>query len=68
MDRVATDILGPFPQSESGNRYVLLVTISQGRLRLFLSSQQKLWPKNLSMNSSPDLAPHLTYIQIRSQL
>ena len=25
MDRVATDILGPFPQSESGNRYVLLV-------------------------------------------
>ena len=25
MDRVATDILGPFPQPESGNRYVLLV-------------------------------------------
>ena len=25
MDRVATDILGQFPQSESGNRYVLIV-------------------------------------------
>ena len=25
MDRVATDILGPFPQSSSGNRYILLV-------------------------------------------
>ncbi len=25
MDRVATDILGPFPQSDQGNRYVLLV-------------------------------------------
>ena len=25
MDRVATDILGPFPQSESDNRYVLLM-------------------------------------------
>ena len=25
MDRVATDILGPFPQYESGNRFVLLV-------------------------------------------
>ena len=24
-DRVATDILGPFPKSESGNRYVLLM-------------------------------------------
>ena len=25
MDRVATDILGPFPQLKSGNRYILLV-------------------------------------------
>ena len=25
MDRVATDLLGPFPQSSSGNRYILLV-------------------------------------------
>ena len=25
MDRVATDIRSPFPQSESGNRYVLIV-------------------------------------------
>ena len=65
--RVATDILGPFPQSESGNRYVLLLGdyftkwIEAYAIPEFSA---KTVAQKLVMSSSPDLAAHLTYIQI----
>ena len=63
MDRVVTDILGPFTQSESSNRYVLLV--GDYFTRWIEAYAIPEWPKNLSMSTSPDSTPHLTYIQIK---
>ena len=38
VERVAMDILGPLPESESGNRYLLLVPIiSQSGQKLILT-------------------------------
>ena len=68
MDRVATDIVGPFPQSESGNRHVLLVCDYFTRwIEAYAIPEfsAKTVAQNLSMSSSPDSAPHLTYIQIK---
>ena len=58
MDRVATDILGPFPQSESDNRYLLQVGD-------YFTRWIEAYAIPESMSSSPDSAPHLTYIQIK---